>query len=45
MYDYACIFKILFCIHVCITNPEFPLHINMRYIFKDEITYNVYIYS
>lgn len=45
MYDYACIFKILFCIHVCITNPEFHLHINMSYIFKDEITYNVYIYS
>lgn len=45
MYDYVCIFKILFCIYVCIINFEFLLYINMRYIFKDEIIYNVYIYS
>lgn len=45
MYDYVCIFKILFCIYVCIINFEFYLYINMSYIFKDEIIYNVYIFS
>lgn len=45
MYDYVCIFKILFCIYVCIINFEFLLEIYMRNIFKDEIIYNVYIFS
>lgn len=45
MYDYVCIFKILFCIYVCIINFEFLLYIYMRNIFKDEIIYNVYIFS